>query len=68
MGHVSPAEVEKYLKGIDYPASKEDLLKTAKRNGAQEEVCETIQHLPNQQFAKPTDVAKAMGGSHGQTR
>lgn len=64
MAHISPTDVERYLEGVDYPASKEDLLKTAKRNGADEEVCETIQCLPNQQFADPTDVAEAMS-SHG---
>lgn len=60
MAHVNPADVEKYLKGIGYPASKEDLLKMAKRNGAEPKVCDTIQRLPNQQFANPTDVAKAI--------
>ncbi|MGH2505964.1 MAG: DUF2795 domain-containing protein [Ktedonobacteraceae bacterium] len=67
MAHVSPADVEKHLKGIDYPASKEDLLKTAKRNGADKEVCDVIQRLPDQQFERPTDVAKAMS-SHNQDK
>ena len=28
--HVSPAEIEKHLKGIDYPASRKDLMQHAR--------------------------------------
>ena len=63
MGNVNPIQMEKYLKGVDYPASKDDLLQCAKRNGADQQICDAIQHLPNQQFAKPTDVTKAVSAS-----
>ena len=58
---VNPRDVEKSLKGIDYPVRKADLLKHAERNQADEQVREALQKLPNETFNSPTDVAKAIG-------
>jgi Protein of unknown function (DUF2795) len=59
-GH-SPANVQKCLKGQDYPARKDNLLQTARRNHAPHEVIETIQGLPDDEFAGPQDVMKGYG-------
>jgi len=59
MAKVSPAEVEKFLKGVDFPAKKDDLVKHVKQES--QEVLEVLQKLPNETFTKPTDVAKAIG-------
>jgi Protein of unknown function (DUF2795) len=60
-GGDSPANVQKYLKGIDYPAKKQQLVETAKKNGAPQEVVQVIQQIPNQEFNGPQDVVKAFG-------
>ncbi len=59
MAKVSPAEVEKFLKGMDFPAKKDDLVKHVKQES--QEVLEVLQKLPNETFNKSTDVAKAIG-------
>ena len=59
MAKVSPAEVEKYLKGVDFPASKADLVKHVQQETQQ--VLEVLQKLPNETFQRPTDIAKAFG-------
>lgn len=59
-GH-SPANVQKYLKGQEYPAQKEDLLKTAKHNQAPDEVIREIEGLPAGEFHGPQDVMKGYG-------
>lgn len=59
-GH-SPANIQKFLRGVDYPASKDDLLKTAQDNEAPDEVVETIRDLPADRFGGPQDVMKAYG-------
>ena len=56
-GH-SPANVQKYLKGQEYPARKNDLIETARSNHAPREVMETIQGLPDGDFNGPQDVMK----------
>ena len=54
-------EIEKALKGMNYPASKQDLVQKAKQNNASQDVIQTIQNLPMDRFNSPTDVQKAWG-------
>jgi Protein of unknown function (DUF2795) len=57
----SPANVQRYLKGVDYPASKDDLIAAARDNGAPEQVMDLLQRLPGDQFEGPAGVMKAYG-------
>jgi hypothetical protein len=59
-GH-SPANVQKYLRDVDYPATRTDLLDQARRNNAPDEVLDVIQRIPDHQFGGPQDVMKAYG-------
>jgi hypothetical protein len=61
MAKVNPIQLQKYLKGVDYPASKQDLIKTAEKHGADENVRSVLEQLPDEQFEKPTDVNQAIG-------
>lgn len=60
-GMSNPAMVENYLKGVDYPASKQDLMDKARENGAPDEVMDTLSGLPDQSYDNPTNVTEAMG-------
>jgi len=57
----SPVELQKYLKGVDYPASKEDLVAASERNGAPREVVDLLQRLPSDRFESPVGVQQAFG-------
>lgn len=59
---ITSMEVEKYLDGVDYPASKEALLQCVKRNDAPEEIQETIDQLPEREYADHVDVDNAIDG------
>lgn len=61
MAHVNPIQIQKYLKGVDYPASKDALLAKAKSMGADENVCHSIEQLPDEDFQTPADVSQAFG-------
>jgi hypothetical protein len=61
MGGESPANVQKYLKGVDYPAKKRELVDQARKNAAPDEVVQIIQKFPDQEFVGPQDVMKAYG-------
>lgn len=61
MANSSPIEVQKYLKGVDYPAKKEDLLQRARGNGAKKEILSIIEGLKEDQFNSPAEVSKAIG-------
>ena len=61
MNHkVSSAELQKYLKDIDYPVDKEQLVEHAKQHGANQDVISLIEKMPEQEYNSPVDVNKAM--------
>ena len=61
LGGTSPANVQNYLKGAHYPTTKEQLVSTARDNGAPPEIMETLQNLPEEEFGGPQEVMKAYG-------
>ncbi|WP_225031000.1 DUF2795 domain-containing protein [Paraburkholderia sp. XV] len=54
-------DVQKALKGASYPASKEDLLKVAKQNGADGDAMEALAAMADDEYANPAQVSKAVG-------
>jgi hypothetical protein len=58
---VSPTEVERFLKGLDYPAFKEDLIEYAQDQGAPDEVLDMLDQLEEEEFDSPVDVTRAIG-------
>ena len=58
---ISPIQLQKHLKGTNYPASKNDLVQRAQDNKAPSDIVDTIRHLPADQFGSPKDVMKALG-------
>ncbi len=59
---VNPIQLQKSLKGTKYPASKQDLLKSANDNQADENIRKALETLPDERFARPSDVSKALRG------
>lgn len=60
MAKINPIELQKYLKGVDYPASKDDVVKAAEGNGADDEIMDALKSLSEDKFERPTDVTKAL--------
>ncbi len=60
-GHVSPAIVEKYLKGMHYPAEKRNLVDNAKNREAPSNVMDLINKLPDKTYNSPIDITKEIG-------
>lgn len=54
-------DVQKALRGASYPADKDSLLETAKNNGADDEVMEALNALPDQEYGSPAEVSKGIG-------
>ncbi|PSN13496.1 hypothetical protein C7293_15680 [filamentous cyanobacterium CCT1] len=61
MATVNPIQVQKFLKGMEYPASKQDVIEHAKQQGADENICSTLEQMPEDEFETPADVSKAIG-------
>lgn len=58
---INPIQIQKFLKGVDYPASKNDLLRNAEREGADEDVRAMLERLPDEEYESPADVSQALG-------
>ena len=61
MPYANPAEVERYLRDVNYPVSKQDLIKHAQQQGASNDVIEVLRNMRDQQFNTSMDVNKAVG-------
>ncbi len=61
VGGELPANVTTFLKGIDYPARKEQLVKHAQQNGAESSVIDVLQNMPDQEYDNMADVMKGYG-------
>ncbi|MBD8660822.1 hypothetical protein ABID92_002096 [Frigoribacterium sp. PvP120] len=56
----NPIQMQKYLSGVDYPVSKDDLVATAKEQGAPDDVIDALQALEGDSFDAPTAVSKGV--------
>ena len=57
----SPTPIAHALKGIDFPADKQDLLDQAEENDAREEVMDMIDRMPEQEYQSMADVIAGAG-------
>jgi len=57
----NPLRLRDYLNGLDFPVSKEDLIRRAQESGADTELLETLRSLPAEQFSSPGELSEALG-------
>ena len=58
-----PAQVDKYLQGIEFPARKEELVGKLERNGVPGPIVGQLRkRLPEGEYNGPQDVLKALQG------
>ncbi|NSX03068.1 DUF2795 domain-containing protein [Cupriavidus gilardii] len=60
----SPIDVQKSLKGIDFPATKDDILSRARDGGASEEVMAELEQLPERDYDSPAEISRELGKLH----
>jgi hypothetical protein len=58
-------EVQKYLGGVDYPCSRDQLVQAAEGNGADDQTLELLRGLPDREFSAPTEVSEAVTSGEG---
>ncbi|MGR7023631.1 DUF2795 domain-containing protein [Geodermatophilus sp. URMC 62] len=55
---VSPIDIQKALKGMDYPASKQQILEHAKGGG--KEVLDALEKIDDREYEGPSGVSAAV--------
>ena len=61
---VNPVQLQKFLGGLDYPATKRDLIQRAQQKGADENTLSALQAIPDRQYDGPNAVSREV--SHAQ--
>jgi hypothetical protein len=57
---VSPIDIQKALGGMDYPAKKEEIVKHAEQNGADDDVLKALKRIEDREYEGPSGVSKAV--------
>lgn len=60
----NPIQIQKFLGGLDYPVSKQDILDKAKQEGADKKVMDALEQIPEQEYKSPVAVSRAVGQIH----
>ncbi len=58
---ISAVSISQALKGIDFPARVNELVRQAQNNNASEEVIQAIRNLQDQEFQNMAEVEQAFG-------
>ena len=59
----NPEEAPRYLEGVEYPASKGDLISAAESNNAPEALVERLGTLGRPEFSGPGEVVEELESS-----
>jgi hypothetical protein len=56
----NPIELQRHLKGVEYPASRDDLVSAAQSNSAPNEVVDELRSMDKDSFDGPNEVTEAV--------
>jgi hypothetical protein len=62
---VQVTDVQKALKGAEYPTEKDDLVDLAESNDADDDVLDALRGMEEDTFDSPADVMQALRGALG---
>ena len=61
LSNLLPGNFERYLRGIDFPIGKQELLRRLKENGAASAVVDQVdKRLPEEEYRSPQDLIKRL--------
>lgn len=63
MAEMRSTDIEKYLRDVNFPANKRDIVEQARRQNAPEDVVRALDKLPDQKFNSSMDVSRGMGST-----
>ena len=58
---VNLIQVEKFLGGLDYPVGKDQIIEHARAKGADENIIEALERLPDRDYEDSMDISNEMG-------
>lgn len=61
MDKPNPIEIQKFLEGIDFPATKDDIIETAQNNDAGQEIFDLLEKLPEKEYQSLIEISQEIG-------
>lgn len=58
---MNTAAISQYLEGLDFPASKNDVVKHVQRKKAPAQIVETLQKMPGEKYSSMAGIWHAVG-------
>jgi Protein of unknown function (DUF2795) len=59
-GNLDASTIQHYLRGINFPAEKEEVASTAQSNGAPQDMVTQIRNAHTERFRSPEEVMQAL--------
>jgi hypothetical protein len=56
----NPIDVQRHLAGVDYPADRDALVQAAKDNGADDQLVQKLEQIPERTYSGPDKVTEAL--------
>lgn len=57
MAQVNPIQAQKFLSGMNYPASKDEIIQHAEGQGADDDILSVLRQIPDRQYDGPNAVS-----------
>jgi hypothetical protein len=57
---INPVAAERYLKGLNFPANKKNLIDRAKINQAPQEIIRLLKQVADKNYTSPIEITKEM--------
>lgn len=63
MSNANPIQMQKFLSGVDYPCSRDELVEHARSQGADDAVLQGLEAMPDRTFDGPNAVSQAFSNA-----
>ncbi|NRQ40200.1 DUF2795 domain-containing protein [Nonomuraea sp. NN258] len=60
MSKPNPIQLQKHLSGVNYPASRDDLVQAARDHNADDTIVQALESMPDRQYDGPNAVSEAV--------
>ena len=60
-GDLLPAQIITFIKDVNFPANKKEIIQYAQHKKVNQEVIKTLEELPNQKFNSTREIEKVLG-------
>ena len=62
MSQIRPIDIQRHLGGIDYPASKQEIIERVRESGADGTIVRKLEEIPDRRYDDPNRVISEITG------